>query len=88
MPTPQQLILVREHGDVGDRGGAVGDSDRQVDQHSIWVISGVRLVQPASSHPNSAVSVVRPATSASNCDPTCDTTLARPQLSRSWDASL
>ena len=72
---PEQTRLVGQHGDVGDALRAVGDRDRQIDQHPPRIMHRPRPAQTAPAPPTTrAVSVVRSARSASSRDPACETT--------------
>jgi hypothetical protein len=43
---PEQRGLIGQHRNVGDRGGAVGDRDRHVDQHPARIMARSRFAQP------------------------------------------
>jgi hypothetical protein len=43
---PEQCLLIGEYRDIGDRGGTVGDRDRQVDQPPARIVPGPRTAQP------------------------------------------
>lgn len=70
----EQLGLVGQHRDVGDRRGAISHRDRQIEQDPARIKPSPGPRSPGNASDNSAVSVLRSPTSASSREPACDTT--------------